>query len=420
MRIDTKCVQAGYSPKNGQPRVLPIYQSTTYKYESTEEVGKLFDLAVPGHMYSRISNPTVESYEEKLAQLEGGIAAVCTSSGQSASLVAILTIMNSGDHFISAGTIYGGTLNLFAVTLKRMGIEVTFVNADAPEEEIEKAFRPNTKAVFGETIANPALSVLDIEKFAKIAHSHGVPLIVDNTFPTPILCRPIEFGADIVVHSTSKYLDGHAQQIGGAIIDSGKFDWTGGKFPEMTEADESYHGVVYTRDFGKKAFAVKARVQIIRDIGNPQTPFGAYITNLGTETLALRMERHSKNALAVAEFLKTLPQVEQVNYPGLKGDKYYALAQKYCPDGASGVVSFCVKGGREAAVRFMDRLKLAAIVVHVADVRTCVLHPASATHRQLTEEQLKAAGVHPGLIRISVGIENINDIIEDIRQAFEA
>lgn len=419
MKIETKCIQEGYKPKNGEPRVLPIYQSTTYKYDTTSEVGKLFDLTAPGHMYSRISNPTVACLEEKMASLEGGVAAVCTSSGQAASLTSLLTILKAGESFISASTIYGGTVNLFAVTLKRMGIECIFVDADASADEIQKSIKPNTKAIFGETIANPALTVLDIEKFANIAHKNGLPLIVDNTFATPVLCRPIEFGADIVVHSTTKYLDGHAQTVGGIIIDSGNFDWTNGNFPEMTEPDESYHGVVYTREFGKAAYATKVRVQMIRDMGNYQSAFGAYIINLGTETLALRMQRHCENALKVAKFLKSCDQIEFVNYPGLESDKYYELGKKYCPDGVSGVVSFGVKGSRQEAAKFMDALKLAAIVVHVADCRTCVLHPATATHRQLTDEQLVACGVKPNLIRMSVGIENVEDIIDDLKQALE-
>lgn len=417
MRIETKCVQEGYKPENGQPRVLPIFQSTTYKYDSTEHVGKLFDLSVEGHMYSRISNPTVEAVENKIAALEGGVGAVCTTSGQAASMLSILNICRSGDHFVSTGSIYGGTINLFAVTLKRMGIEVTFVNQEDDEETIQKAFRENTKAVFSETIANPALTVLDIEKMAKIAHKNGVPLIVDNTFATPVLCRPFEFGADIVVHSTTKYMDGHAVQIGGVIVDSGNFNWSGGKFPDLTEPDESYHGLVYVEAFGKAAYITKVRVQLVRDMGVYPPASAAFLLNLGLETLALRIERHSANALAVAEYLQECGKIESVNYPGLPGSPYYKLVQKYLPRGCSGVISFSVKRGREAAVRFADSLKLAAIVVHVADARTCVLHPASSTHRQLTDEQLAAAGVTPGLVRFSVGIENIDDILEDLEQA---
>jgi len=418
-RIETKCVQEGYKPGNGEPRILPIYQSTTYKYSSTEQVAKLFDLEEPGHMYSRISNPTVECLENKLAALEGGVGALCTSSGQSASMISILAICQCGDHFVSSATIYGGTFNLFSVTLKKMGIEVTFVDPDAPCEEIQKAFKPNTKALFGETIANPKMSVLDIEKFARIAHSNGVPLIIDNTFATPVLCRPFEFGADIVIHSTTKYIDGHATSVGGAIIDSGRFDWKNGKFPGFTEPDQSYHGIVYARDCGELAYITKARVQYIRDIGNYLSPMNAFLTNLGIETLHLRMQRHSENAYKIAEFLSANSKIESVSYPGLPNDKYYPLARKYLPKGCSGVVSFKIKGGREAAIRFMDRLKLASIVVHVADARTAVLHPASSTHRQLSDEQLEKAGIDPALIRLSVGIENVDDIIEDIAQALE-
>lgn len=419
MRIETQCLHEGYEPKNGETRVLPIYQSTTYKYDSTEHIGKLFDLSVEGHMYSRISNPTVEAVEKKIAALEGGIGALCTTSGQAASLLSILNIMKAGDHFISAATIYGGTINLFAVTLKKFGIECTFVDPDADEEEIQKAFRENTKAVFGETIANPAITIFDIEKFAKIAHRNNVPLIVDNTFATPVLCRPITFGADIVIHSTTKYMDGHAVQVGGVIVDSGNFDWTNGKFPEYTEPDESYHGVIYTKNFGKAAYITKARVQLTRDFGTYPSANAAFLLNLGLETLAVRMERHCENALKAAEYLAAQEKVEFVNYPALKDSKYYALYQKYVPKGCSGVISFSLKGSRENAVRFLDSLKLASNVVHVADIRTCVLHPASSTHRQLTDEQLRAAGITPGLIRLSVGLENIQDILDDLEQAFQ-
>lgn len=368
-------------------------------------------------MYSRISNPTVACVEAKIAALEGGVGAMCTTSGQAASLICLLNILKSGDHFISVSTIYGGTINLFAVTLKRFGIECSFVSTDATEEEIQKQFQENTRAVFGETIANPALSVFDIEKFALIAHKNNVPLIVDNTFATPVLCRPFEFGADIVVHSTTKYMDGHAVQLGGVIVDSGNFDWTNGKFPEFTEPDESYHGVVYTRDFGRAAYIAKSRVQLMRDIGAYPSANAAFLLNLGLETLAVRMERHCSNAQKVAEYLSKSEKVEFVNYPGLKTDKYYQLAQKYVPKGASGVISFSIKGSRENAVKFIDSLKLASNEVHVADIRTCVLHPASATHRQLSDSQLAAAGITPGLVRFSVGIENIDDILEDIEQA---
>lgn len=418
MRIETKCLHEGYKAKNGEPMALPIYQSTTYEYDSAEHIGKLFDLTEAGYFYTRLANPTVGYVEEKIAALEGGVGAMMTSAGQAASLFSLLNIMDSGDHFVSASTIYGGTVNLFAVTMKKMGIDVTFVDADASEAELQKAFRPNTKAVFGETLANPAMSVLDIEKFANLAHKNGVPFLIDNTFATPILCRPIEHGADIVLHSTTKYMDGHAVQVGGVIVDSGNFDWAaGGKYPCLTEPDDSYHGTVYTRDFGKAAYITKARTQLMRDIGACPTAEAAFLTNLGLETLAIRMERHCANAQRVAEFLQSSDKIESINYPGLKGDKYYDLAQKYVPGGASGVISFTVKGGREAAVRFMDSLKLAALVVHVATVKTCALHPASATHRQLTDEQLAAAGIGPGLVRLSVGIENVEDIIEDLQQA---
>lgn len=416
-KIETKCLQEGYKPENGDPRVLPIWQSTTYKYDSTEHVAKLFDMDASGHMYSRISNPTVECVENKIAALEGGVGAVCTSSGQSATLNAIMNICQAGDHVVSSSTIYGGTFNLLAVTIKKMGVEVTFVDPDSSEEEIQKAFKPNTKALFGETIANPKISILDIEKFSRIAHKNGVPFIIDNTFATPILCRPIEYGADIVIHSTTKYMDGHATSVGGAIIDSGKFDWTNGKFACLTEPDESYHGVVYVKAFGNAAYITKLRYQYVRDIGNLMTPMNAFLTNLGLETLHLRMERHCENALKVAKYLKVNNKILSVSYPGLESDKYYSLYKKYLSKGSSGVISFRIKGGREAAVKFMDKLKIAAIVVHVADARTAVLHPASSTHRQLTDEQLAKAGIEPDLIRFSVGIENVEDIIEDIAQA---
>lgn len=419
MRIETKCLHEGYHPGNGEPNALPIYQSTTYRYDSTEHIGKLFDLTAAGHMYSRISNPTVAAVEEKIAAMEGGVGALCTTSGQAASMISILNILKEGDHFISAASIYGGTINLFAVTLKRFGIECTFVDQDLSEDEIQEYFRPNTKAVFGETIANPALSVLDIEKWANIAHKNDVPLIIDNTFATPYLCRPFEFGADIVVHSTSKYMDGHAIQLGGVIIDSGKFNWANGKFPEFTEPDDSYHGIVYTENFGEAAYITKARVQMMRDMGSYPSANAAFLLNLGLETLPVRMDRHCSNAQKVAEFFSKSDKVEFVNYPGLKGDKYNGLAQKYLPLGTSGVISLSIKGSRENAITFMDSLKLAANQVHVADIRTCVLHPASSTHRQLTDEQLAAAGITPGLIRFSVGLENVDDIVEDIEQALE-
>ena len=419
MKTETKCIQSGYTPRNGEPRVLPIYQSTTYKYDSSEHLGKLFDLKAEGHMYTRISNPTVACVEQKIAELEGGAGAMLTSSGQAASLIAIMNICKAGDHVVSSSTIYGGTFNLFEVTLKKFGISFTFVAPDADEAEIRAAFRPETKAVFGETIANPALTVLDIEKFAKIAHENNVPLIIDNTFATPILCRPFEFGADVIIHSTTKYMDGHAMVLGGAIVDSGKFDWTSGKFPELTKPDESYHGVVYTRDFGSAAYITKARVQLMRDLGSAMSPMSAFLLNVGLETLALRVERHSENALKVAEFLEKNDKISWVNYPGLSDSPYKALADKYLPRGTSGVISFGIKGGKPAAVKFMDSLKMAAIVVHVADARTSVLHPASTTHRQMNDEQLVEAGITPDLIRMSVGIEHIDDILGDIKQALE-
>ena len=420
MKQETKCIQGGYKPKNGEPRVLPIYQSTTYKYDSSEHLGKLFDLEAPGHMYTRISNPTVECVEAKIAELEGGVGAMITSSGQAASLISIMNICQAGDHVVSSSAIYGGTFNLFEVTLKKFGINFTFVEPTASEEEIRAAFRPETKAVFGETIANPVLSVLDIEKFAKIAHENGVPLIIDNTFATPILCRPFEHGADIVMHSTTKYMDGHAMVVGGVIVDSGNFNWDNGKFPGLTQPDESYHGVVYTRDFGKAAYITKARVQLMRDLGSSPSPMSAFLLNIGLETLALRIKKHSENALAVAKFLEKDDRIAWVNYPGLESSEYNSLAKKYLPEGASGVISFGIKGGKAAATKFMDSLKLAAIVVHVADARTSVLHPASTTHRQLNDEQLIEAGVSADLIRLSVGIEHIDDIMEDIKQALDA
>lgn len=417
-RIETKLIQEGYKPGNGEPRVLPIYQSTTYKYDSTEHVAKLFDLKAPGHMYSRISNPTVEALENKIAALEGGVGALCTSSGQSASMVAILNLCEAGDHFIALNAIYGGTYNLFAITLKKLGVEVSFVSPDATKEEVDALVRPNTKAIFGETIANPALVVLDIAYWAEIAHSHGIPLVVDNTFATPFLCRPFEHGANVVTHSTTKYMDGHATSVGGVIVDGGNFDYTNGKFSGFTQPDDSYHGLTYTKAFGNAAYITKARVQFIRDMGNCMSPQNAFLTNLGLETLHLRMERHSENALKVAQFLKNHPKVESVNYPLLEGDSQYDKATKYLPKGASGVISFTIKGSREDAINFMDHLKLAAIVVHVADARTAVLHPASSTHRQMSDEELRVAGISPTMVRLSVGIENIEDILEDLEAAF--
>lgn len=417
MKQETKCLHSGYTPKNGEPRALPIYQSTTYKYDSTEHIGALFDLTADGHMYSRISNPTVAAVEQKIADLEGGIGALCTTSGQAANLLAILNICSCGDSFLAVPTIYGGTINLFAVTLKRFGIECIFVDAEASEEEIQAAIRPNTKAIFGETIANPAICVFDIERFANVAHKNGIPLIVDNTFATPILCRPFEFGADIVTHSTTKYMDGHAIQVGGVVVDSGNFDWTNGKFPELTEPDESYHGVKYVENFGKAAYITKARVQLMRDFGMYPGAQAAFYLNLGLETLAVRMERYCRNAEKVAQWFANCDKVESVSYPTLETDPYHERAKKYLPKGVSGVLSFTMKDGRDAAIRFMDSLKLASNEVHVADIRTCVLHPASETHRQLTDEQLIAAGINPGLIRFSVGLENVDDIIADIEQA---
>ena len=419
--LDTLCVQAGWQPKNGEPRVLPVFQSTTFKYDSSEHVGDLFDLKVPGHFYTRLSNPTAEAVENKIAALEGGVGALMTASGQAASLIAILNLCGSGDHFIASGAIYGGTTNLFSVTLKKLGIEVTYVDPYASDDAIQAAFRPTTRAVFGETIANPALTVFDIERFARVAHANGVPLIVDNTFPTAVLCRPFAFGADIVTYSTSKYLDGHAVSLGGMIVDGGRFDWrASGKFPGLTEPDPSYHGTVYTDAFGPAAFIVKARAQLMRDLGAAPSPMNAFLLNLGMETLHLRMERHCRNAEAVAAFLERHPDVTWVNYPGLPASKDAALVKKYLPRGTCGVIAFGIKGGRAAAVRFMDSLKLAAIVVHVADARTGVLHPASTTHRQLTDAQLAAAGIGPDLVRLSVGIEDAADIIADLDQALAA
>ena len=398
---------------------MPIVQSTTYVFDTAAEIGELFNFP-NAHMYSMFSNPTVDCVEKKIADLEHGVGAMCTSSGQMASLMSVLNLCNAGDSFISASTIYGGTINLFAFTLKKLGIECIFVDQDADEETIGKAFKPNTKLVFGETLANPALSVFDIEKFAKIAHAHGVPLIVDNTFATPVLCKPIDFGADIVVHSTTKYMDGHAVQGGGVIVDGGNFNWDNGKFPELVEPDESYHGFVYTEKFGRAAYIGKARMQLMRDFGAYPAAHSGFLLNLGLETLAVRMERYCKNALKVAEFLQGHPMVEKVRYPGLPGDAYHSLAQKYLPNGCSGVISLDVKGGREPAEKFMDALKMCSREVHVADIRTCVLHPASMTHRQLTDEQLVAAGINAGMVRLSVGLENTDDIIGDLAQALEA
>lgn len=420
-RIETKCIQSGWQPKSGEPRVLPIYQSTTFKYDDSDHMGKLFDLEASGYFYTRLQNPTNDAVAAKICDLEGGYAAMLTSSGQAANFYAVMNICEAGDHIVSASTIYGGTFNLYGATLKKMGVDCTFVDPDASEEEIEAAFRPNTKVLFGESIANPSLVILDLEKFAKIAHKHGVPFIVDNTFATPINCRPFEWGADIVTHSTTKYMDGHATQVGGAIVDSGNFDWNayGDKFKGLTQPDPTYHGIVYTERFGKGAYITKATSQLMRDLGSIPSPFNCFLLNIGLETLHLRVKRHCENAQAVAEFLAGNEHVSWVNYAGLADNKYHQLAKKYYPNGTCGVISFGLKGGREVAVKFMDGLKLGAIVTHVADARTSVLHPASHTHRQLTDEQLVEAGVQPDLIRFSVGIENAQDIIDDIVQAME-
>lgn len=416
--FDTKCIQSGYHPGNGDPRTLPIYQSTTYKYDNADTLGQLFDLKAEGHMYSRISNPTLAAVEEKLADLEGGVGAMLVSSGQSANLLAVFNICSAGQNLIAMNNIYGGTINLLSVTLARMGIEVRYINDKMTDEQVDALFDGNTRLVFGETITNPALTVLDISRYAAIAHRHGVPLVMDNTFATPLLCRPFEFGADIVTHSTSKYMDGHANVLGGVVIDSGNFDWEGsGKFPELTTPDESYHGVVYTQQFGKAAYVTKARVQLLRDFGCTMAPVAAYLLNLGLESMPLRVRRHSENALEVAKFLEAQPQVLWVNYPKLPSSPCCHLAERYLPLGASGVVSFGVRGGREAAMKLMNSLRLAQIVVHVADARTCVLHPASTTHRQLTDQQLADSGIGPEFIRFSVGIEDVRDIIADLKQA---
>lgn len=419
--METTCIQGGWQPKNGEPRILPIYQSTTFKYSTSEQMGRLFDLEENGYFYTRLANPTNDAVADKIRELEGGAAAMLTSSGQAANFYAVFNICGAGDHLVCSATVYGGTSNLFVVTMKKMGIDVTLVDPDAPEEEIEKAIRPNTKCIFGESIANPALVVLDLEKFARIAHRNGIPFIVDNTFATPINCRPFEWGADIVTHSTTKYMDGHAMTVGGCIVDSGNFDWEAhaDKFPGLTTPDESYHSIIYTKKFGKAAYITKATAQVMRDLGSIPSPQNSFLLNIGLETLHLRVPRHCENAQKVAEYLQSREDVAWVNYPGLENDKYHALAQKYMPNGTCGVISFGLKGGRQAASVFMDKLKLAAIVTHVADARTCVLHPASHTHRQLSDEQLKEAGVDPSLIRLSVGIENVDDIIEDIRQALE-
>ena len=418
---NTICVQGGWKPKSGETRVLPVYQSTTFKYDSSDEMGMLFDLEKSGYFYTRLQNPTNDYVAAKIAELEGGVAAMLTSSGQAASFYSVFNICETGDHIVSASELYGGTFNLFAVTMKKMGVDVTFVNQNDPEEELEKVFRPNTKVVFGETIANPAGAVLDIEKFARLAHKHQVPLIVDNTFATPINCRPFEWGADIITHSTSKYMDGHALAIGGAIVDSGNFDWDAypDKFPGLTMPDESYHGITYAKKFGKLAYIQKATAQIMRDLGSIQSPQNAFLTNIGLETLHLRMKCHCENAQKMAEYLRVHPKVAWVHYPGLPDDNYHTLAQKYLPDGSCGVLTFGIKGGRDNSIRFMDALELVAIVTHVCDARSCVLHPASHTHRQLSDEQLIAAGVQPDLIRFSVGIEDVDDLIADVEQALD-
>ena len=420
MEQETKCIQAGYEPKNGESRMIPIIQSTTFKYDTSEDMGKLFDLEASGYFYTRLQNPTNDLVAAKIAALEGGTAAMLTSSGQAANMFAVFNLANCGDHVIASSSIYGGTFNLFNVTMRKMGIDFTFISPDCSEEELNAAFKPNTKAVFGETIANPALTVFDFEKFSKAAHEHGVPLIVDNTFATPINCRPFEWGVDIVTHSTTKYMDGHDVAVGGCIVDSGKFDWMAhaDKFPGLCTPDESYHGITYAERFGKEgAFITKCTAQLMRDLGSIQSPQNAFYLNLGLESLAVRMPRHCENALKVAKFLKDSDKVAWVTYPGLEGDKYYELAKKYMPNGTCGVISFGVKGGRTAAEAFMKKLKVAMIATHVADAHTCVLHPASSTHRQLTDDELLAAGVGPDLIRLSVGLENVNDIIADLEQA---
>ncbi len=417
--INTKCLQAGYDPKNGEPRVVPIVQSTTFKYDSAETLGKLFDLEEDGFFYTRLTNPTLSTVAAKIAALEGGVGAMLTSSGQAANMIAITNLCHAGDHVISAAAIYGGTFNLFNKSLRELGIDFTFIRPDADEDEINAAFRENTKAVFIESVSNPSLDIPDIEAYARAAHSHGVPLIVDNTFPTPVNFRPFEWGADIVTHSTTKYMDGHAVALGGVIVDSGNFDWKSGKFPQFTEPDESYHGVIYAEKFGRAAYITKATTHLMRDYGSQQSPQNAFLLNLGLETLFLRMERHCQNAQKVAEFLESNDKIEWVNYPGLPGNKYFERSKKYMPGGSCGVISFGVKGGREKAMEFMNNLDMIKLVIHVADARTCALHPASTTHRQLNDKQLEECGVKPNLIRMSVGIEYIDDIIADIKQALD-
>ncbi len=421
MKSETKCLHSGYEPKNGEPRQLPIWQSTTFKYDSSDDMGKLFDLEASGYFYTRLQNPTNDAVAAKIADLEGGVAGMLTSSGQAANFFALFNICEAGSHIVASSSIYGGTYNLLGVTMKKMGIDCTFVDQNLPEEELAKAFKPNTRAVFGETITNPTVSVIDIEKFAHLAHSHGVPLIIDNTFATPINCRPIEWGADIVTHSTTKYMDGHAIGVGGAIVDSGNFDWLAhaDKFPGLTTPDESYHGIIYAEKFGKLGYITKATSQLMRDLGSIQSPQNAFYLMNGLESLSVRMERHCKNALKIARFLKLCDKVEWIDYPDLEDDKYNGLAKKYLPNGSCGVMAFAVKGGRESAVKFMDSLKLIMIATHVADARTCLLHPASHTHRQLTDEQLREAGIAPDLIRLSVGLENADDLIDDLKQALD-
>lgn len=421
MKQETKCLHSGYEPNNGEPRQLPIYQSTTWKYATSDEMGKLFDLEASGYFYTRLQNPTNDTVAAKIADLEGGVAAMLTSSGQAANFFALFNICETGSHIVASSAIYGGTYNLLGTTMKKMGIDVTFVDQNLPEEELAKAFKPNTRAMFGETITNPTVSVLDIEKFARLAHSHGVPLIVDNTFATPVNCQPIKWGADIVTHSTTKYMDGHAVSVGGAIVDSGNFDWMAhaDKYPGLTTPDESYHGIVYAEKFGKLGYITKATSQLMRDLGSIQSPQNAFYLMNGLESLHVRMDRHCSNALAVAKFLKDNDKVAWVSYPNLEGDEYYDLANKYLPNGSCGVLAFGIKGGREKSIEFMDSLKLCTIATHVADAKTCLLHPASHTHRQMTEEQLIEAGVAPDLIRLSVGLENVDDLIDDLKQAFE-
>lgn len=421
MQQETKCLHSGYEPNNGEPRQVPIYQSTTWKYATSDEMGKLFDLEASGYFYTRLQNPTNDAVAAKIADLEGGVAAMLTSSGQAANFFALFNICETGSHIVASSAIYGGTYNLLGTTMKKMGIEVTFVDQNLPEEELAKAFKPNTRAMFGETITNPTVSVLDIEKFARLAHSHGVPLVVDNTFATPVNCQPIKWGADIVTHSTTKYMDGHAVSVGGAIVDSGNFDWMAhaDKYPGLTTPDESYHGIVYAEKFGKLGYITKATSQLMRDLGSIQSPQNAFYLMNGLESLHVRMDRHCSNALAVAKFLKDNDKVAWVSYPNLEGDEYYDLANKYLPNGSCGVLAFGIKGGREKSIEFMDSLKLCTIATHVADAKTCLLHPASHTHRQMTEEQLIEAGVAPDLIRLSVGLENVDDLIDDLKQAFE-